>query len=304
MGKKSGLKNKFQESQFFLLLREIRPRQGVKNLAVFAAAIFNRALTRPDIFWNGGRLFLIFCLLSTSAYLINDLADLKNDRAHPFKKNRPLASGKLKLKTAFIYLLIALAAAGGLIGQEKPVVGLTAAAFFILQMGYTFWLKKIPILDILTIAGAYILRVRAGELALGQSLSVWLTLAVIFLALFLATGKRRAELAMLASQKEKVKGVTRSALSHYSEPLVNTYLSLFASCALLAYGYFTFNQNPAGNKFVLTTPFVLYGIMRYLQLIYKDGQGESPERLLFIDKSLLATVLGWGLTVMASLYLI
>jgi 4-hydroxybenzoate polyprenyltransferase len=234
-----------------------------------------------------------------------------------------LASGKLNqklaLSSAFFFFILALTVSSLTSGRLLFM----ALLFFALQLSYTFFFKKIPVIDALVIAGAYILRVYTGEMVTGYHLSVWLMLSVVSLALFLAIAKRRAELALLSDNKEISIAKTRASLARYNTSLLDIYLSLFATSTWIAYGFYTFTQIPhyPGPKLLqkvlpwiaqleprkwlmLSIPFVLYGLMRYLQLIYEQGQGEAPERLLFLDKNLFLTVIGWGISLIFSIYLI
>lgn len=307
----------------WLLFRSVRPRQWIKNLAVFAAIIFTGQLFNLELFLLTTKIFIVFCLLASTAYLVNDLVDYPQDRLHPIKRNRPIASGKLDKKIA-IFLAIIM----GLTALEFSFLT-SYALFFIalvflgLQLSYTFFFKKIPQVDILVIAAAYILRVYAGELTTGYHLSIWLMLTVVNLSLFLATGKRRAELTLLTGGKiGQITPPTRTTLLHYRQELLNIYTGIFAASTFLTYGFYTFTEGaPAIRKgpifqffsqyapawverkwLMITIPFVLYGIMRYLQLIYEKGQGESPERVLLSDRSLLLAVFSWATLVILVIY--
>ena len=312
-----------RNNQLLLLLKAVRPRQWVKNLAVFAALIFNGLLFNHQYLFLSLKSFLVLCLVCSSTYLFNDLVDLESDQLHPFKKLRPLASGRLDKNIALLSAILSFATALILSALTSKGLLLMAIFFFLLQFAYTLFLKKIPVIDIITIAGTYILRAYTGEIVIGHHLSVWLMLSVVFLALFLATGKRKSELALLTSLPKIPIGKTRVSLTGYKSKLLDIYLSLFATSTLIAYGFYTFSERPlysGGNYFkgifpfilnleerkwlMISLPFVLYGIMRYLQLIYEYGQGESPERLLFVDKSLLLTVIGWGISVVFAIYIV
>jgi len=310
------------QTQAYLLLRAIRPRQWVKNLAVFAALIFGGFLFQVPPLILSLTSFIVLCLVSSAAYLINDLIDLNSDRRHPFKKNRPLASGKLKKQAA--YLAITIFWLGGLMLGHFASAKLfwMALLFSFLQFSYTLVFKNIPVVDILVIAGAYILRVYTGEVVLDYHLSVWLMIAIVSLSLFLSAGKRKSELSLLTDKKGRLTARTRTSLIRYKGPLLDVYLSFFATSTWIAYGFYTFSHQPVvtkvwpektlfwqnllgERKWLMTSiPFVLYGLMRYLQLIYEHNQGEAPERLLFVDKSLLATVIVWGITVILAIYLV
>jgi len=300
------------------ILKTARPRQWLKNIAVGTAVLFTGQIFTDKLlitFWA----FLAFCLFSSSGYFINDILDAERDRKHPFKKFRPIASGRLSVPVAlfvsFLCLIIGLSISFQL---GKPFL-LISISFILLQYAYSFFLKHISVIDILTITTAYFLRVYAGEAATGYHISIWLALAVLSLALFLAIGKRRAELTLIQGYAGVVPKDTRETLSHYSEKLLDTYTAMFANSTFITYAFYTFLEKPiikgfffrgygefseplADRKWMMVTiPFVLFGIMRYMQLIY-EGKGESPEQLLTKDLPLLTTVLLWGFTVFIVIY--
>ena len=303
----------------YAILKAARPRQWVKNLALFTTILFTghffetRALTQTVV------AFIAFCLLSSSNYIFNDILDAPHDRKHPFKKFRPVASGMLTIPVA--------AAASVLFGAAGLLMSHTVSgSFFVLSIGfallqysYSLFLKQISVIDILTITTAYFLRVYAGEAATGYHISVWLALAALSLALFLAIGKRRAELTLLQKYDGVVPRDTRESLSHYSEKLLDTYTAMFANSTFITYAFYTFLERPANQGFffrnyydfaldisgrkwlMISIPFVLFGIMRYMQLIY-EGKGESPEKILMSDLPLLSTVILWILSIFVVVY--
>lgn len=307
---------------FFYLFKAIRPRQWIKNIAVFAPIVFAGQFFDRQLFSLSIQTFFIFCLLSSGSYLINDVLDINRDRLHPFKRLRPVASGKISigiaLASSFIFLLVAFLWA---LLINLPFF-LTCFIFFALHMFYTFVLKHIPVLDIMAIAFGYFLRVYAGEFATSFHIPIWLSLCVLSLSLFLAIGKRRAELTLLLSLKGgEIKA--RPTLGHYSERLLDVYTAMFANSTWITYAFYTFLEKPPTFRqsslsifleffpgttdrkwLMLTIPFVLFGIMRYMQLIYEDHQGESPERTVTTDKPLLFTVFLWGVMVLAIVYLL
>lgn len=305
----------------YYLGKTARPRQWLKNLAVFAAIIFTGQLFNPKFFATTLATFFIFCAASSANYLFNDVLDAPQDRKHPFKKNRPVASGAIPpratLVVAFFLGLASLWAAS----RINLSFFLITLAFLILEFAYTLVFKKLAVVDILTITGAYILRVYAGEVATGFHISIWLFLTVLSLSLFLAIGKRRAELTLIEGYGGVVPRDTRISLSHYSERLLDTYIAMTAASTWITYAFYTFLERPPvwgwlwqsqwGKFFsdvperkwlMLTIPFVLFGIMRYMQLIYEGKEGESPEKILTSDLPLMLTVLSWGLTVILIIY--
>jgi len=294
----------------YAIIKAARPRQWLKNLAVFTTILFGGQLFDPRSLTATAWAFIAFCFMSSSNYILNDVLDAPRDRKHPFKKFRPIASGKLPMSFAVGISLVFGASGlyiGLLIGKSFFILALT---FLLLEYAYSFFLKHISVIDILTITTAYFLRVYAGEAATGYHISIWLALAALSLALFLAIGKRRAEMTLIQGYQGVLPRDTRESLSHYSERLLDTYTAMFANSTFLTYVFYTFLQRPTLQGFLfrnysefaidiperkwmmVTIPFVLYGIMRYMQLIY-EGKGESPEQLLTSDLPLLSTVIAW-----------
>lgn len=304
----------------FNLLQAARPRQWLKNLGVFAAIVFTGQLFNLELFKFSILAFLIFSTLSSASYLINDLVDIPRDLLHPFKKGRPIARGVLPKG-----LVIFVAGGGIILGLVfslllTPSFLLVAFAFLSLHLLYSFLLKNIAVVDILAIASSYILRVYGGEAATGFHISIWLMLCVVSLSLFLAIGKRRSELTLLAGYGGVISAKVRTSLSHYSERLLDVYTAIFANSTWITYAFFTFLERPPvtgwlwqsrwgellefpERKWLMATiPLVIYGLMRYLQLIYEKSEGESPEEVLFSDRPLFATVLLWGLATILIIY--
>ncbi len=304
-------------------LRLLRPRQWVKNFAVFAALTFSGELFSPLLFQNVLIGFIVFCCISSSIYVVNDMFDVSKDRLHPFKKNRPLANKDISLRSgAIIAFALCL---GGLIASYivSPGFLIITLVYLLLQISYSMVLKHIAVIDILALAGGYILRVYAGELLSGYHISVWLLLTTISLSLFLAIGKRRRELTLISSETGRNIAEIRRSLSHYSERLLDVYASIFATSTFISYALFTFLENarqltvtndiffpeflPSYMQrkwLMLTIAPVVYGLMRYLQDIYEKHEGESPERVLFQDKPLFATVLIWAIMTIVIIYVI
>lgn len=303
----------------YAVIKAARPRQWLKNLAVFTTILFSGKLFEPHLFTTTVWAFFAFCLMSSSNYILNDVLDAPRDRKHPFKKFRPVASGKLSASMA-IGISLVLGAFGLYIGFTLGrSFFILAVLFLLLEYSYSFFLKHISVIDILTITAAYFLRVYAGEAATGYHISIWLALAALSLALFLAIGKRRSELTLIQGYQGVVPRDTRESLSHYSERLLDTYTAMFANSTFITYVFYTFLQRPTVQGFLFrnynefsidlperkwmmaTIPFVLFGIMRYMQLIY-EGKGESPEKILTSDLPLLTTVIAWTLTVFFVVY--
>lgn len=303
----------------YAILRTARPRQWVKNLALFTTILFTGHFFETHALNTTIVAFIAFCLLSSSNYIFNDILDAPHDRKHPFKKFRPIASGKLSVPIAAVVSVL-FGVAGLLISYTvSGPFFVISIGFALLQYSYTLFLKQISVIDILTITTAYFLRVYAGEAATGYHISIWLALAALSLALFLAIGKRRAELTLLQKYHSVVPRDTRVSLSHYSEKLLDTYTAMFANSTFITYAFYTFLERPANQGFffrnyydfaldisgrkwlMISIPFVLFGIMRYMQLIY-EGKGESPEKILMSDLPLLTTVIFWILSIFAVVY--
>jgi 4-hydroxybenzoate polyprenyltransferase len=304
-------------------LRLLRPRQWIKNTAIFAAITFSGSLfdwaSLQKVFVG----FLAFCSLSSASYIINDIFDIKKDRLHPFKRFRPLANKDLTTTYALTIALILIITSFILGAMVTPAFFILLIIYLLVQFLYSTILKPIAIVDILAIALGYILRVYAGELTGGFHISVWLLLTTISLSLFLAIGKRRSELTLVSQNRAVNISDVRKTLSHYSEGLLNIYASIFATSTFVFYTLFTFLENPRGlniglsiflpdflpayfqRKWLMVTILpVVYGLMRYLQDIYEKHEGESPERILTSDKPLLIGVLSWIFLVIFIIYAI
>jgi 4-hydroxybenzoate polyprenyltransferase len=302
-----------------VILRALRPRQWVKNLAILAPLLFAGRLFDPASQIIALQTVLIFVALSSGIYLINDIRDVKADQAHPYKKFRPIASGRLSVIEALI--LSVLLIGGGLwqVQSMNEYLQMVAVAYVIMQLGYSFGLKQIPIVDLLIIAIGYLLRIYAGAFAIGAHMDVWFLLTVISASLFLAVGKRKGEMTLMKSKVGNL--TTRATLNRYTESLLDVYTAIFATGTWISYSLFTFNHPrivPDGialeilsvlpralvtEKWLMATiPFVVYGLMRYLQLIYERNEGESPERILLSDKPLLLTSVLWVLSAVFVIY--
>ncbi len=311
-------------NKLYNILRLLRPRQWVKNLALFAAVTFTGELFNFPAVFPVILGFLVFCGISSASYIINDILDIKNDRMHPFKRFRPLAHGDINTSFAAFLAAFMIVLSLGLSSLINPTFFLFTIVYLLLQIFYSTLLKTITVIDILVIASGYILRVLGGEIASGYHISVWLLLTTISISLFLAIGKRRSELTLLSSSKVNNIAATRKTLSHYSERLLDVYASIFATSTFIAYSLFTFLENPRGinlsfgqvllpdilpgffqRKWLMLTIIpVVYGLMRYLQDIYEKHEGESPEKVLFSDMPLLATVTIWVLMVIFIIYFV
>ena len=284
------------------LIISLRPDQWTKNLIVFAALIFAVKLLDPAALALASAAFLIFCVLSGCVYLINDVSDRESDRQHPLKRLRPIASGALGAGTALAWAIglgaVALAAAFAL----RPLFALAAAAYLALFVLYTHTLKHGVILDVMSIAIGFVLRAVAGGLVIGVPVSDWLLVCTILLALFLGLAKRRHEITMLADGASG----HRRILEEYDPYLLDQMIAIVAAATLVVYIIYSASPETAerfGTRLlVLTTPFPIYGIFRYLYLVHRKHGGGSPSDLLLRDRPLLSCVALWGIAVVLLIY--
>lgn len=284
------------------LLKTMRPRQWIKNGLLFIPLMFDKQLTN----WPAlGRIvlgFVLFCLLSSVVYIINDMMDLEADRKHPQKSHRPLPSGSLKIKTAgiaAIVLAIIVFIPASLLSLQFALIGL---AYLALNLAYSAWLKHAPILDVMILASFYVLRVGAGvSLIVVHRFSPWLYVFTTFLALYLGIGKRRAELNLLAEEAN----AHRKALEGYTLPLLDQLILIVSASAILTYSLYTFSAPnlPANHSMMLTIPFVIYGIFRYLFLLQVKHSGGEPEEVLLTDRPLQVTMIAWVLSILVIFYM-
>lgn len=282
-------------------LVSLRPRQWSKNLFVFAGLIFSQSLFTPLV-WPALGAFLIFCALSGAIYVFNDLADVEKDRVHPTKRNRPIASGALAAPTAAV--LGAVLLVGSLVAAFRLSVpfGLVAAAYAILLTAYSLWLKHLVILDVLTVAAGFVLRAVAGAAAIAVEISGWLVICTILVALFLALGKRRHEYRTLRGDA----AAHRPILAEYSESFLDQMVAVVTASTVTAYALYTMSPDTVAKFHTrllpVTLPFVLYGIFRYLYLLYRRELGGNPSDLLLNDRALLINTVLWMLALLVIIY--
>ena len=280
----------------------MRPRQWTKNLFVFAGLIFGGKLMDPRSAAMAAAAFGVFCLLSSTIYLVNDVRDRDADRLHPAKSRRPIASGALPVGVAnAAALVIAAVALAGAFAIGPAFLGI-AALYLILLAAYSLSLKHIVILDVLTLASGFVLRAAAGAVAVHVEFSHWLLLIMMLGALFLALSKRRAELVSLADDA----GAHRPSLAEYSPYLLDQMISVVTASTLVAYAFYTINPETRakfGTELLpYTVPFPLYGIFRYLYLVHRRDGGGNPSETLWEDRPTLICVALWGAAVIAILY--
>jgi 4-hydroxybenzoate polyprenyltransferase len=290
------------------LLKTMRPRQWTKNVFLFAALVFDGKLFLLPEFLRTLAGFGLFCLISSAVYIFNDLADVEADRQHPVKKNRPIASGRLPVHVAIVAgVLLVLASLGGGYFLDWQFA-LTVLVYFVMMLAYSKWLKHIPILDVLILAAGFVLRVHAGTtLIIVERFSPWLYVLMTLLALYLGFGKRRAELALLVEEGPgKVQPAEfRRVLDGYTIPLLDQFITIVSGTTIVAYSLYTFfrPEAPGNHALMLTIPFVVYAIFRYLYLIEVKQIGGEPEEILLKDRPFQVSILLWGVAVLAVFYL-
>jgi 4-hydroxybenzoate polyprenyltransferase len=287
----------------FALIKTMRPRQWVKNGVIFAALVFDRQLGLNNLpaLYRTFAGFIIFCLLSGVVYIINDISDVEADRKHPDKRRRPIASGALSIPVAWSAVLILLLVIFPASYLLSPSFALVALIFFVVNLAYSKWIKHIVLLDVLTIALGFLLRVVAGVTLIQVArFSPWLYVVTGLGALYLGFGKRRAELALLASEAN----AHRKVLDGYTLPLLDQYITIVSSMTIIAYSLYTFSAPnlPDNHAMMLTIPLVVYGILRYLYLVQVKHSGGAPEDVLLTDRPIQLVVLLWGAAVLAIFY--
>lgn len=284
------------------LIKTMRPRQWTKNVFIFAALVFDKQLFVVESFTRTLAGVILFCLISSCVYILNDIVDVEADRQHPEKKNRPIPSGKLPISAAWISLIVfvifVFVSAYFLDVQFMWVV----IAYFVMNIAYSLWLKHIHILDVLIIAAGFVLRVHAGVTLIEvERFSPWLYVLMTLLSLFLGFGKRRAELSLLAHGA----GSHRKVLDGYTLPLLDQYIMIVSGTTIVAYALYTFSAPnlPENHSMMLTIPFVVYAIFRYLYLIHVENAGGTPEEILLSDRPFQISMTMWAISVIAVFYL-
>lgn len=320
---------KLKNSSFYQILKTARPRQWIKNVSMYAALVFSgfffyQPADEMPYFFRVTLAAIVFSILTSSIYIINDIIDYQADRNHPFKRKRPIAAGKLAVPVAMFAAISGLSIVFLASLWFPFFFRVMIAAYLVLQLLYAKKFKHVAILDVASIATGFLIRVYAGAVVVNLHMSVWFLLTVLSASLFLAVGKRQSERTLLKGSSESILGDTRITLKRYSQRLLDQYTGMFATTTWLTYALFTFNAEELIERtdrlagfygllprtlqstklLMLTVPFVIVGVMRYLQLVYEDNQGESPERVLLRDRPLLATVFCFGLLVMFIIYVL
>lgn len=299
-----------------VIIEALRPTQWIKNVSLFAAAMLTGQILNTDIFIASLLAFLTYCCLSSSSYLINDIIDIKNDRLHPAKRNRPIARGDLSVPIALNISIFLLILGLSLAASVNTAFFGLSFLFIILQYSYSLVFKNKAVFDILGIALFFIMRAYAGEIATGYHLPIWIMLSVIFLSLFIASGKRRSELVNSGTK-------ARKALRGYRRSLLNFYTSMFGVSTLISYALFTYFEdkitfdglfhrtlvanfpNLVDRKWYMITLIpIIFGIMRYGQIIFEMEEGERPEKVVSTDIPLIASILIWGSMMFTIIYVL
>jgi len=288
------------------LLKTMRPKQWVKNVFIFAAIVFDRKLTNPSAVLRTVLTVILFCLVSSTVYLINDLVDIEKDRQHPTKRNRPLPSGKLSpgvaLAAVFALPVVCIPAAFLL----APPLGVLVVLYLGVMIAYSFVLKHLVIIDVLTIAAGFVLRVAAGVVVIDvERFSPWLYMCMTLLALFLGFGKRRHELFTLGADANN----HRASLQHYSLELIDQMSVVVTSAVVMAYSLYTFSapnlpRLDGQPLMMLTIPFVLYALFRYQYLIHVEKKGGTPEEIVLGDVPFMIDLGLYGVTVLVLMYFV
>ncbi|NOZ50873.1 MAG: decaprenyl-phosphate phosphoribosyltransferase [Chloroflexi bacterium] len=283
------------------LLKTMRPRQWTKNVVVFAALVFDVKILQTGPLLHTLAAFVLFSLVSSAVYILNDLADREKDKLHPDKRHRPLAAGTLRPTVAAAAMVLLLAVALPAAFAMNVWLGVILLAYFVLNVAYSFYLKHVVIIDALTVAAGFVLRVGAGAVVVQvERFSPWLYVCMTLLALLIALGKRRHEIQSLQAEA----GNHRQILDDYTLPYLDQLLSIITAATVVSYSLYTFSAEnvPDNHLMMLTIPFVLYFLFRYLYLIHVQKLGGAPDELIFKDKPLLISALAWGAFALAVLF--
>ena len=285
------------------ILRLLRPQQWVKNVFLIAPLIFSKHLFNPDYLLTTVLALVVFSLVSSSVYIINDIADREADRQHPIKKNRPIASGQISIPQAVVTFLVILAAVV-LAGRNLDLkFQLVVLIYFVLNLSYSLGLKKVILVDVFVIAAGYMLRVLAGAYAIAVLISPWLVLCTLFVSVFLAISKRRGEL-MLA--KNTVGYVGRAVLQQYDMALIDQLMTIAAAGMAISYALYTVAERTVTifgtDNLIFTTVFVLFGIFRYLFLVRRKENDDNPAHVLITDWAMVFNVIAWFASCIVIIY--
>lgn len=281
------------------LFYQLRPAHWIKNGFVLVGLLFGRAIFKPEFVVAAIFAFIAFSLMASFIYVINDLADVEVDRLHPVKRNRPIASGAVSVFQAKVLAAFLLAVALPVAWLASPIVFAIVMGYGVMNLAYSFGLKHIVVLDVFIIATGFMLRILAGTVGIGIEPSKWLIVCGLMVTLFLGFAKRRSELVQAGNNNNK----QRRVLEHYSVELLDKFIGIMASATIITYSLYTVASETVKqhhtDKLIYTSPMVIYGLFRYLFLLYQRKQGEDPVTDLFQDRQILLTVLVWGLVTTA-----
>jgi len=288
---------------FVALIESLRPKQWLKNLVLFAGLVFSKNLFHFSLLIKVVFAFVIFCGLSGGVYLINDLYDLEQDKAHPLKSRRPIPSGRLPVRLAWITVFFLLSVGIASAFTINVLFGWLGIGYVLIMIAYTLFIKHVVILDVFVIAFGFIIRAMAGVIIIEAAISSWLLVCTVFLSLFLGLSKRRHELVLLGNEAEN----HRKILGDYSPYLLDQMVSITTASTVIAYTLYTISPETiekfGTRNLIFTLPFVLYGIFRYLYLVHQKNLGGSPEQILLTDKSMIINIFLYIITVGLILYL-
>ena len=282
------------------LIRALRPLQWTKSSLVFGTLVFDRRVFELDALWHCLAAAIVFCGVSSAVYLINDVRDVEQDRLHPRKRLRPIAAGEVSPGQATRIAILLLATALVTSVAVRPEFALVIVTYIMLMLAYSYGLKRMVILDVFAIASGFVLRAVGGAVAISVPASPWLYVCTALGALFIGFGKRRNEIVTL----ESAAGQHRANLEDYSVPMLDQIIAIVSAAMLVSYSLYTFDASnvPDSHAMMLTIPFVAYGLFRYLFLVYRRGEGGSPEVLLVKDPGLILCIAGWVTASLAILY--
>lgn len=282
----------------YQVIKVMRPHQYIKNGFVFIGPLFSHQWS-ASVVTSSLLVFVSFCFMASAVYTLNDIIDIEDDREHPIKRHRPLASGKLPLPAARAILASLVTAALAASWMVSTLSGIFVLSYFLLNILYSFRLKHVVILDVFAISSGFMLRIFAGTIGIAISPSSWLLLCGLMITLFLGFSKRRAELLLLESSGHQNRALTRRVLDQYSPVLLEQLIAVTASCAILSYGLYTVSPQTTAlhghGNLIYTLPFVIYGIFRYLFLLHHKTRGNDTAEDILRDRHLLLTVLSWGI---------
>ena len=286
------------------ILLSMRPEQWIKNFFVFTALLFSKNLLNPSKDIEAIIGFIIFCMITGCAYMINDFVDLEKDKLHPVKSRRPLASGKLKKDTAVKIIVLICLASLFFAFYMNILFGIVVLAYFLLNIGYSIYLKNIVIIDVVSIAAGFVFRVLGGAVIISVVASQWLILCTILLSLFLGFSKRRHELILLEDNATS----HRKVLEHYSPYFLDQMIAVVTASTLICYALYTMSRDTVEklgtSKLIYTIPFVLYGIFRYLYLVHQKEEGGSPTEIMFTDKPMIINICLWVISSVVFIYIV